>query len=402
MKDIFVEVLRTSLLTGILILGIIIMKDKFLDKYSHKFNYFLAVMVIIRMVLVVNIKLDININSFANENYTAYHRVLYNLTQPHLSNIDIIDYTYITMLIWIIGAIGILLYYIYFQGEFYLKVRNNMTFVKDTRIAKILDNEKINLNISKNIKVKIVKGISSPAIIGILNSTIILPAQKFSNNELKWIFRHELFHFKRKDNIIKLLMILSMSLHWFNPLMYIFRKFFNEQCELSCDEAVVIGAKTEDIKEYALLLVKSVRYRNNLKLSTISSQLTDKKVNITKRRIENMLSLKPRKKGMAVIAISLAIVGSSLFALNINKVSATSLQNNTNIVAEKRLNQSNSDYTEKKSVVNRSATVTLETYTYKDAPKELREEHAENCKAVNIEVKDSDIIGKFVSAVWNK
>lgn len=115
-----------------------------------------------------------------------------------------------------------------------------------------------------------------------------------------------------------------------------------------------------------------------------------------------MLSLKPRKKGMAVIAISLAIVGSSLFALNINKVSATSLQNNTNIVAEKRLNQSNSDYTEKKSVVNRSATVTLETYTYKDAPKELREEHAENCKAVNIEVKDSDIIGKFVSAVWNK
>ena len=80
-----------------------------------------------------------------------------------------------------------------------------MTSVKDIRIEEILNNEKINLNITKDIRVKIVKGISSPAIIGILNSIIIIPEQEFSNNDLKWIFRHELVHFKRKDNIIKLL-----------------------------------------------------------------------------------------------------------------------------------------------------------------------------------------------------
>ncbi|MFL0197732.1 M56 family metallopeptidase [Clostridium sp. WILCCON 0269] len=402
MSHIFLEVLRTSLLVGILIFGIIITKDKFLAKYSHEFNYFLATMVIVRMLLVVSIKLNINISDLTNKSYAAYHRVIYSLTETHLNNINTIDYTYITMLIWIIGLTGVLLYYACFQGKFYLKIRNNINSVKDTRIEEILNNEKINLNITKDIKVKIVKGISSPAIIGILNSTIIVPEQQFSTNELKWIFRHELVHFKRKDNIIKLLMILSIALHWFNPLIYIFRKFFNEQCELSCDEAVISGSKTEDIKEYALLLVKSARYRNTLKLSIMSSQLTNKKVNITKRRIENMLSLKSKKKGMAAVAISLAVIGSSLFALNINKISATSLENNTNTATEKKSNQNNNNYTDRSTVVKRSAIVTLETYAYKNAPEELRKEHEENCRTLNIEVKDSDVIGKFVSVVWDK
>jgi hypothetical protein len=197
-------------------------------------------------------------------------------------------------------------------------------------------------------------------------------------------------------------MILSISLHWFNPLIYIFRKFFNEQCELSCDEAVISRSKIEDIKEYALLLVKSARYRNKLEISIMSSQLTDKKVNITKRRIENMLNLKSRKKGMAAAAILLSVIGGSLFALNINEVSATASQNNTNNVAEKNFNQSNDNYKGKKPAARRSATIKLETYTYKDAPEELRKQHEENCKAVNKEVKDSDIIGKFVSVVWNE
>lgn len=402
MKDIFLEVLRTSLLAGMLVFVIIIAKDKFLTKYSHKFNYSLAIIVIIRMLLVVSIKLNINISDFTNKNYTAYHRIIYNLAQYHLNNINVIDYTYIAMLIWLMGLIGTLLYYVYFQGKFYFKIRNNMTSVKDRRIVEILNNEKINFNITKNIKVKTVKEISSPAIIGILNSTIIVPEQQFSNNELKWIFRHELVHFKRKDNIIKLLMILSSALHWFNPLIYIFREFFNEQCELSCDEAVISGFKTEDIKEYALLLVKSARYRNALKLSIMSSQLTNKKVNITKRRIEDMLNLKSRKKGIAAAAISLAVIGSSLFALNINKASATVAENDTNTIAEKKSNQNNNDYTDRSTVIKRSAIVTLETYTYKDAPEELRKEHEENCKAINIEVKNSDVIGKFVSIIWDK
>lgn len=322
MREVFLEVLRTSLLVSLLIAGIIVTKDKFLSKYSHKFNYLLSLIVITRMLLLINIKLKINIGNFSKKSYTAYHEVIYNLAEAPVKNINTIDYTYIGMWVWIIGLVAVLLYYTYFQGKFYSKIKNNMASVTDKRIEGILNEERKALNITKDIKVEVVNGLSSPALIGLFRATIILPKQDFSNKELSLIFRHELIHFKRKDNITKLLMILGTAIYWFNPLIYLFRKFFNEQCELSCDEKVIHDSKTEDIKEYAMLLVKSARYKNTLKLSIMSSQLTNKKVNITKRRVENMLNLRSKKKGIVAGAIVLTVMGGTLFTLNTNKVLA--------------------------------------------------------------------------------
>ncbi|WP_315107811.1 M56 family metallopeptidase [Clostridium intestinale] len=322
MRDIFLEVLRTSLLVSILIAGIIVTKDKFLSKYSYKFNYFLSLIVITRMLLVINIKLKVNIGDFTKESYTAYHEVIYNLTEAPVKNINTIDYTYIGMWIWFIGLIAVLLYYTYFQGKFYSKIKNSMISITEMKIEKILNKERKALNITKDIRVRIVNGISSPALIGLFRATIILPKQEFSNKELSLIFRHELIHFKRKDNIIKLLMILGAAIHWFNPLIYLFRKLFNEQCELSCDEKVISESKIEDIKEYALLLVKSAKHKNTLKISIMSSQLANKKINITKRRVENMLSLRSKKKGIVAGVVMLTVMGGTLFTLNTNKVLA--------------------------------------------------------------------------------
>ncbi|SHH85673.1 M56 family metallopeptidase [Clostridium intestinale] len=330
MREVFLEVLRTSLLVSILIAGIIVTKDKFLSKYSHKFNYLLSLIVITRMLLLINIKLKVNIADFTKKSYTAYHEVIYNLTEAPVKNINTIDYTYIGMWVWIIGLVAVLLYYTYFQGKFYSKIKNNMASVTDKRIEGILNEERKALSITKDIKVEVVNGLSSPALIGLFRATIILPKQDFSNKELSLIFRHELIHFKRKDNITKLLMILGTAIYWFNPLIYLFRKFFNEQCELSCDEKVIHDSKTEDIKEYSMLLVKSARYKNTLKLSIMSSQLTNKKVNITKRRVENMLNLRSKKKGIVAGVVTLTVIGGTLFTLNTNKVLAVTNDETSN------------------------------------------------------------------------
>ncbi|QLY81386.1 M56 family metallopeptidase [Clostridium intestinale] len=357
MREVFLEVLRTSFLVSILIAGIIVTKDKFLSNYSHKFNYFLTLIVITRMLLLINIKLKVNIGDFTKENYTAYHEVLYNLTEAPVKNINTIDYTYIGMWIWVIGLVAVLLYYTYFQGKFYSKIKNNMARVTEKRMEEILTEERKALNITKDIKVEVVNGLSSPALIGLFRATIILPKQDVSNKELSLIFRHELIHFKRKDNITKLFMILGTAIHWFNPLIYLFRKFFNEQCELSCDEKVIHDSKTEDIKEYAMLLVKSARYKNKLKLSIMSSQLTNKKVNITKRRVENMLNLRSKKKGIVAGVVTLTVIGGTLFTLNTNKVLAVTNDETIDnqpksIEARQEMVESHVDISEARPLIN--------------------------------------------------
>jgi bla regulator protein blaR1 len=199
-------------------------------------------------------------------------------------------------------------------------------------------------------------------------------------------------------------MIIGAALHWFNPLIYLFRKFFNEQCELSCDEKVINDSKIEDIKEYAMLLVKSARHKNTLKLSIMSSQLTNKKVNITKRRVENMLNLKSKKKGILAGVIALTVIGGTLFTLNSKMVlAATNKSNNENtasqtIFVEKQ--QENVNLNAEQPL--KASIIKLETYTYKEASEELKKEHEENCKVNNIKPKDSDVIGKVVKVINDK
>lgn len=387
MREVFLEILRTSLLVSILIAAIMFTKDKFLVRYSHRFNYFLALIVIIRMLLVVSIKLKVNIADFTKERYTTYHKVIYNFTEVPANNISLVDYTYIGMWIWVIGLIAVLSYYAYFQGRFYSKIKNNMASVTDKRIEGILNEERKALSITKDIKVEVVNGLSSPALIGLFRATIILPKQDFSNKELSLIFRHELIHFKRKDNITKLLMILGTAIYWFNPLIYLFRKFFNEQCELSCDEKVISESKIEDIKEYALLLVKSAKHKNALKISIMSSQLANKKINITKRRVENMLSLRSKKKGIVAGVVMLTVMGGTLFTLNTNKVLAVTNDETIDnqpksIEARQEIVESHVDINEERPLIN------YVTYVPEELAEGFKNEHEENFKVNNIETKD--------------
>lgn len=123
-------------------------------------------------------------------------------------------------------------------------------------------------------------------------------------------------------------MILALALHWFNPLIYILRRLFFEQCELSCDEQVIKDAEIKEIKEYSLILINSIKYKNELKISLMSSKFSNKKINIIKRRIESMLNLKSKKNGLLFGAFIFFVVGGTIFSFNSNNVFADTPEDN--------------------------------------------------------------------------
>ena len=316
MKELFGEVLYTSVLGSILISIIMITNNKFLTKYSYTLNYFLSVVVIIRMLFITKIEINIPIVNEIFTNKANISNLNYYLFKASTNSKATFDYINILSIVWLIGAVIIIIYYAYFHFIFYFKLTSNIQTNRNNNLQKLLNNQVRAKGINKNIKVNVVNGIPSPLIIGILKNTIVIPSNNYTEKELKWIFNHELTHIKRKDNLLKLLMIFALALHWFNPFVYILRKFFYEQCELSCDEQVIKNIEIMEVKEYALLLLKSVKYKNNLRISAMSSELTSKKINITKRRIESMLNLKTKKKGTLIAAMTLLVIGGTIFANN--------------------------------------------------------------------------------------
>ena len=211
---------------------------------------------------------------------------------------------------------------------FYFRIKRNINWSQNSKFQKILNEQIIINKINSNINVYVVKGVPTPFLIGIIKNAIIIPENNYTEEDLKWIFNHELIHFKRKDNILKLLLILALALHWFNPLIYILRRLFFEQCELSCDEQVIKDAEIKEIKEYSLILINSIKYKNELKISLMSSKFSNKKINIIKRRIESMLNLKSKKNGLLFGAFIFFVVGGTIFSFNSNNVFADTPEDN--------------------------------------------------------------------------
>ena len=73
--------------------------------------------------------------------------------------------------------------------------------------------------------------------------------------ERGYIIAHERHHIRRGDHIFKALAYAALTIHWFNPLVWVAYQLANRDMEISCDEAV-IRKLGEDVRaDYAASLM---------------------------------------------------------------------------------------------------------------------------------------------------
>lgn len=80
-----------------------------------------------------------------------------------------------------------------------------------------------------------------PFILGLFRPRIYLPSD-LSEPELSCVLAHEGAHLRRRDHIWKPLGWLLLSVHWFNPLVWLAYALFCRDVEYACDESVVVAA----------------------------------------------------------------------------------------------------------------------------------------------------------------
>ena len=97
--------------------------------------------------------------------------------------------------------------------------------------------------------------IDSPFILGIFDARIYLPS---SMEEARWphVIAHEKAHLKRKDHWWKPLGYVLLSLHWFNPLLWLAYWLLCRDIELACDEKVIRDLGEPEKKAYSEALLE--------------------------------------------------------------------------------------------------------------------------------------------------
>lgn len=103
--------------------------------------------------------------------------------------------------------------------------------------------------------------VDSPFVLGIFRPVIYLPLG-LSPRDREMVLSHERAHLKRRDNWVKPLAYILLSVHWFNPLVWVAYVLLCRDIESACDERVLRDMGREERRAYsAALLNCSVRPR---------------------------------------------------------------------------------------------------------------------------------------------
>lgn len=98
------------------------------------------------------------------------------------------------------------------------------------------------------------EAISSPFVLGIIRPRIYLPV-KLAERDMEHVIAHETAHIHRRDHWWKPLSFLLLTIHWFNPLMWLGYVLLCRDIELACDEKVIAKLGNEERADYTQALV---------------------------------------------------------------------------------------------------------------------------------------------------
>ena len=143
--------------------------------------------------------------------------------------------------------------------------------------------------------------IPCPMALGLLRPTVFLPEGVEDRGRLEDILRHELTHLRRRDLLYKWCAAVVTSLHWFNPLMPVFRREMARRCELACDEAAAGNLSPEARRRYGeTLLSLAADPPKGLVVTT----LCEEKEHLKERLVD---LVKGTKRGPAALCLTLCL-----------------------------------------------------------------------------------------------
>ena len=188
----------------------------------------------------------------------------------------------------IIYFLGVALCLLIFATAYYccMKKLRHSRPIRNSYISEWVKTHKI----KRKIRFEQCDNISSPLTYGIFSPIILLPKNTDFDNcqELNYILLHEYLHIRRFDCLIKIVAVVTVCIHWFNPLVWLMYFFLNRDMELSCDEFVVRKNGKTARASYARLLI-AMEERRSVPLAMFS----EFSINVSEERITAIMKTKP-------------------------------------------------------------------------------------------------------------
>lgn len=366
--DVFIKMLLSLSLSGTLLIIILFLsRPLYKNRLSQKWQYYIWLLVIARLLLPFTTGLDITDNLPGQQTYSRNRSAITYKSLDLVKNIPaetvqdknkisgsstdnsnaISQYPLKQILynilytikkhiffIWLIPVLVLFIRKITEYQNFIQYIKAARSGISDLRIWEQLGKLAMEAGIKTNVEIYSCSLISSPLLTGFLRPCIILPTEELPDTDLKNTIRHELIHFKRKDMFYKWLVQVITCLYWFNPFIYILSHETSRLCELSCDEAVIKKLDTNGRREYGDTLLNAIANGNAYKSPSATVTLNEGK-KLLKERLDAIMKFKRKPLVYSIISVlftlllcvTAAVAGDAI--INKNPANSKTTANNT-------------------------------------------------------------------------
>lgn len=198
---------------------------------------------------------------------------------------------------------------------FYKRTMASAREVTEGRELELFKAELERVSYLKPVKLCYCESLSSPLSMGFYDQTrvTLLPRRDYTEQELNFIFRHEVCHLQRCDIHTKVCLAFCLAFCWFDPLVWLAVRRAAEDLELACDELVLEGLGREERQAYARLLLSCSGKAPGFTICLSAAGRT------MRYRLKNVVEPRKRRPGTLLLAVVmfLCVMGYGLVMFNI-------------------------------------------------------------------------------------
>jgi beta-lactamase regulating signal transducer with metallopeptidase domain/Tol biopolymer transport system component len=163
--------------------------------------------------------------------------------------------------LWLAGAL-VIGFYLLWSNFFLWRIVKRDRPLLDQKTLELFEECKELMGVQTLVGLVPSSRIKSPALFGFVRPRLLLPlamVEEAGQEEMRYVFLHELAHLKHRDIYLGWLTSLLQILHWFNPLVWFAFHRMRADRELSCDAYVLSRTGNEKSQEYGRAIVGLLR-----------------------------------------------------------------------------------------------------------------------------------------------
>lgn len=313
------SLLEMSITGGVIVLVATVLRSVLLNKLPKRAFVFLWELAMLRLILPISIPSVFSIYTFFNQTGTS--ETIETAQEPFTNAPAIGNFQAITVpaenntfssvsvpvwtIVWLAGMTISLVIFIVGYVIVFRKYRYSV-LVKSGYLVEWLFEQKNR----RKVKICLSSEASTPLTYGIFHPTILLPENidTEKSERLNYILTHEMIHIKRFDMVRKMVSALVLSIHWFNPIVWVMYALYNRDIELACDEAVVRKMNADCRSAYAMALIGMEEERRKFSLFSHFSK------NAAEERIVAIMKTKKMTIFAGIVTVALICGVTTVFA----------------------------------------------------------------------------------------